>query len=379
MYKVIWIDDEYHLNESFSELAKEVYSIELIPFKLRKEGMSEFERRPNHYDGVILDARMLDESSDEIPDTDGLYKALFKLRAVQEVNYFPIVIFSANRNDILDEEQFKKVTKDIPVYKKSIDENRILSELREMIKQNPIAKIKYENKEALELCTSKYIGSEYYDNFLQLLKILNGLEKSSSQKPLTPIRKILEGVFQKLVSIGILPQEFKGKLNESCNVITNKDQSYFHTKKIFDPLIQHILKSILPIVQDEQHLRDDLRLHVDQYISKQATNNVLYGLTYLLIDLMIWFKKLFDEHTDRELNQTYLKPNIGIIEADSSGHTFCINESGKYLLQRSYGKVTYSLNDTLRIKEWKPNTDERTKRIYNRFVTKIEVINKSSY
>ncbi len=377
MYKVLWIDDEYRKNLEFIELAK-IYDIELIPFELRIQGITEFKERPNDYDGVILDAKMLDESPNERPDTGGLYKALFNLREFQAISYFPVIIFSANRDDILNELEFKKITKDIPIYKKSVDEGRIFIELKELMKDNPIAKIKNKYQIALELCTSNYIGSEYYDNFIKLLKILNGLEISSSQKSLTPIRKILEGVFQKLVLIGILPQEFKGKLNESCKLIINEDQSYFHTTRIFDPLIQHILKCMLPIIQDEQHLKEDLKLHVDQFIQKQGTDNVLYGLTYLLIDLMIWFKKLFDRYTDKEVNQTYIKANIGTVKVDSSGNSFCINDSGKYLLKRSYRKVTYSLDDTIRIIKWDINTDERTKEVYNRYISRIEVIDKSS-
>jgi len=377
MYKVLWIDDEYRINMNFIDLAK-IFDIELIPFELRIQGITEFKGRPNDYDAVILDAKMLDESPDEHPDTDGLYKALFNLREFQSISYFPVVIFSANRDGILDELEFKKITKDIPVYKKSIDEDRIFIELKDLIKDNPIAKIKNKYQMALDLCTSKYIGSEYYHNLIKLLKILDGLEKSSSQKSLTPIRKILEGVFQRLVLIGILPQEFKGKLNEPCTLIINEDQSYFHTKKIFDPLIQHILKYMLPIIQDEQHIKKDLRLHVDQFIQKQGTDNILCGLTYLLVDLMIWFKKFFDEYTDKDMNQTYIKANIANVKVDSSGNSFCINDSGKYLLKPNYGKVTYAKDDTIRILKWDINKDQRTKGIYNRYINKIEVISKSS-
>lgn len=377
MYKVIWIDDEFHLNEPFRDLAKDVYNIDLKPFKLRKDGMGEFERRPNDYDGVILDARMLDESSDELPDTDGLYKALFKLSELQGLSYFPVVIFSANRNDILNEQEFKKITKDIPIYKKSLDEQRLLEDLKRMIHENPVAQIKIEYKKAFELCTNNYIGEEYFDKLLKLLKVLRGIEKSSSTEDLISARKILEGIFQKLVSIGILPKELEGKLNPQCRVLECKDQSFIHIKEVVHPLIAFITSNILYITQDEGHLKDGLDLNVDKFRQNQGTNYLLYSITYSLVDIMIWFKQFFDENTSTETNKTYIKYNTGIVETDSSGNSFCKNESATYLLYQPKKNYEYAIGDQIRIKSWGDNPDISKRRVYNRIIYKFEKINHS--
>jgi hypothetical protein len=376
MYKVLWIDDEYDKLSSFSDLAKVVFGIELIPYGVRKEGMAELERRPDDFDAVILDARIHDSTTNERPDTNALYNAIYKIKELQGKSiYFPVVIFSANRNDILDQSEFQKITADIPVFKKSIDEENLLIHLKSLIEDKPISKIKSEFQEAFELCTEDYIGKEYYDKLLKLLKVLRGIDTSSSRESLIPARKIVEGIFQKLISIGILPDEYKGKLNEPARLLRNLDKAYIVTKPTINPCIAYLVEHIVSITQDESHLKDDLKLRVDEFIQAQGTNHLLWGVTYQLIDVMVWYKKFFDEHTSLDANKKVFLKNEGIIEKDSTGRLFCKNSSGEYLLSYDTKKIKLQVGDMIHIKDWHFNKDIKTKGTYSRITKRFDPFN----
>lgn len=377
MYKVLWIDDEHEIHDSFSELAQFVYGIKLIPYKVGKQGMAELERRPDDFDAVILDARMFDTTINEKPDTTALYNAIYKLKELQGKSiYFPVVIFSANRNDILDQSEFQKMTAGIPVFKKSLDEENLLNQLKSLIQAKPISEIKMEFQAAFELCTDAYIGSQYYDKLLKLLKILRGIESSTIRESLSPARKIIEGIFEKLHSIGILPSEFKGKLNESIRLLRNNDKSYLITNKFIHPCATYLIEHILSITQDEVHLKDDLKLKVDLFMQAQGTNHLLWGVTYQLIDVMIYFKKFFEDHRSDEVNKALIIKNTGIVEEDSEGNIFCKNSSSKYLLKYNAKEIVLQVGDKIHIKNWYFNSDNKSKITYMRIADKFERHNK---
>lgn len=376
MYKVLWIDDQYKQNIPFSELAEIAFGIKLIPFEVGKEGMAELERRPDDFDAVILDARMYDTTTNEKPDTPALYNAIYKIKELQGKSiYFPVVIFSANWDDILNQSEFQKITADIPVFKKSLDEQNLLIKLKSLIEEKPISKIKSEFQEAFELCTDFYIGTEYYNKLLKLLKILRGIETSSSRESLNPARKIIEGIFQKLHSIGILPDEYKGTLNESARLLRNIDKSYIVTKSLINPCIAYLVEHIVSITQDESHLKDGLKLEVDEFMQAQGTNHLLWGVTYQLIDVMVWYKKFFDDHTSFDANKEIFLKNEGIIEKDSSGNLFCKNISGRYIINIDTKKIKLQVGDVIHIKDWYFNNDIKTKVTYSRIAKRVEQLN----
>ena len=69
LYKVLWIDDEYETLPGTIRQAK-AHNINLIPFKSLNAGMDELKKNYSFYDGVLLDAKILENEDDEAGTED---------------------------------------------------------------------------------------------------------------------------------------------------------------------------------------------------------------------------------------------------------------------------------------------------------------------
>ena len=92
VYNILWIDDEHETLTGTKGRAKR-NGIQLIPFKSLNAGMSELEQNYPFYDGVLLDAKFL-ENEDDIKgseDTENVHRA--KEQLLQLKKKFEIFVF----------------------------------------------------------------------------------------------------------------------------------------------------------------------------------------------------------------------------------------------------------------------------------------------
>ena len=73
-YQVLWIEDQPEAQPGFMDQA-ELQGIYLHNYRTSREGISELEQNLQKYDAVILDAKVYDESENEVPSTIGLRNA----------------------------------------------------------------------------------------------------------------------------------------------------------------------------------------------------------------------------------------------------------------------------------------------------------------
>ena len=91
MYKILWIDDEWDKMLAFMDECEEIHNLKLVPYKTRKEGIEELERDLDSWDAVLLDAKMFDETENEVASLTGLGKAkdcLERLSLKKALPYF---------------------------------------------------------------------------------------------------------------------------------------------------------------------------------------------------------------------------------------------------------------------------------------------------
>ena len=59
-YNILWIDDEWDKMPLFKDRCEEIHNLHLEPFRTRKAGIEALERDLDHWDAVLLDAKMFD-------------------------------------------------------------------------------------------------------------------------------------------------------------------------------------------------------------------------------------------------------------------------------------------------------------------------------
>ena len=63
MINVLWIDDE-HENLATITMPAKVHKVNLVPFKSLNAGLEELEKNYSRYDGVLFDAKILEDEGD---------------------------------------------------------------------------------------------------------------------------------------------------------------------------------------------------------------------------------------------------------------------------------------------------------------------------
>ena len=87
-YELLWIDDQFDVQEAFLESAY-LNGIDIVPYKVSKEGMNELENNLFKYDGVILDAKVYNESEDEVAKLTGLTSSIYRIKQLSNKRVLP--------------------------------------------------------------------------------------------------------------------------------------------------------------------------------------------------------------------------------------------------------------------------------------------------
>src|SRR5690606_5065658 len=155
-YNILWIDDEHETLTGTKGRAKR-NGINFIPFKSLNGGMSELERNYPYYDGVLLDAKFL-ENEDDVQGTEDTYNVhRAKERLLQLKKKFEVFVLTGQAEAYEDKTFQKAFTK---VYNKGSDDetDRLFEDIKKAASQQEDTQIRHSYKRVFEVCTEKYIG-----------------------------------------------------------------------------------------------------------------------------------------------------------------------------------------------------------------------------
>jgi len=379
-YNILWIDDKHEKLTGTKGRAKR-HGITLIPFKSLNGGMDELERNYPFYDGVLLDAKFLENEDDpeDSEDTDYVHRA--KERLLQLKKKFEIFVLTGQA-EVYEDKTFQKAfTK---VYKKGSDEEieRLISDIKTAAATQEDTQIRHKYNRVFAVCSDRYLGSETSLSLLYLLKTIEGeSDDQNTEDRLNAIRKIIEKLFVSFNKIGVLPNDvLKGHahITNSSKFLAGSHNSYELFKPILHPTAAYILRSILSITQDGSHSEGDLNLRVDEFIKSQNTSYLFRSTIFQLLDLLIWFKDFVDDNPDIERNKTLssLKQHytglnyIDEIKQDDMNNYHC----GEYLLNYKYVSENFKVGQKIQIIEYSENSISRTKELYPKFAIKFKLI-----
>ena len=351
-YKIIWIDDEYEKQEAFLDFAFGE-GIELFPFKISKKGMEELSANLWKYDGLILDAKVFNETEDEVAKLTGLQNAIYKLKELSAKREVPYVVFTGQK-DLENNSTFDDMLPGVKVYKKGIDNARMLVELKIDINSLPETQLKSDYKEVFDVCTDQYIGEDCQKALLQILSsVKKPKDNFDDELYFTQIRIILESLFRKANKLGLLHNKclLGGKVNlsESYLFLSGKPTRHLMVScKInhFGKIISDSVDSILNISGAASHTVDaDTKnnINLKEHRVKNNTPYLLYSLAFQLMDVLIWFKKYSDENSNEAENKLLWLPPEPIIGEWIKGEVIKIADNGYGTFKPSQGNSTLSI------------------------------------
>ena len=93
-YKILWIDDQYELLSELMERCEVINGFEITKCRFAKEGMKTFESHLEEWSAVVLDAKVLMESLNEVPNLSGLRYCRDRINELKPRRYVPMFVFT---------------------------------------------------------------------------------------------------------------------------------------------------------------------------------------------------------------------------------------------------------------------------------------------
>ena len=331
--RVLWIDDEYKKLEDGFGMDAVRAGIELMPFVTSKEGMDALEKDFNKYDAVILDAKGFDEDENESLEFTGLLSSLKKMEKLCERNnrHIYCCIYTGQPN-LLEDSVLRSLFKNEQIFDKNKDEDvdLMFGDIKKAAENDETTQLKHRYADVLKICEEKYLGEEQFGRLIGIIKEFERTDNKQQTQFFTDVRKVIERLFDRLCSIGIIPEELKKNTNGASKFLAGEDtDNYYYAKPwVVHPSIRVILKPLINIVQDASHDKEDLYLKADEFVREQSTGYLFKSIAAELFELLVYMKNFIDTHQSQEENKslyTLKEPNVVsgvIVELNEEGFAF---------------------------------------------------------
>lgn len=317
VYNILWIDDDHETLTGTKGRAKR-NGIQLFPFKSLNAGMSELEQNYHFYDGVLLDAKFL-ENEDDVKgseDTENIHRA--KEQLLQLKKKFEIFVLTGQA-EAYEDTTFNKAFK--KVYKKGSDEDieRLFVDIKSAAANQQDTQIRLQNATLFKAFDSSPNLKKHYPNLLEIIK---GLDKFQD---FNLIRKILESLFVALAELNIIPETFtdeQGWINGTAVFLSKRHKDYVFNEDIIHPLVAQSLYQVLQIVQDASHNEGTLKLQVDAFTKIQNTGYFYKSTVYGFLEVFSYLGEFMKNNQDKEQNKKrWQKKETTIFKTESDWRT----------------------------------------------------------
>lgn len=318
MYHVLWIDDEWDKMTTFQKECEELHGIKLEPFRTRKAGIEALERDLDHWHAVLLDAKMFDESENEVAQLDGLRKAKERLNELSLKRAIPYFI-STGQPDLIGNDIFRSSFGDY--YEKGTDDERLIEDMKKAIENSDTIQILQLYKDVFEALSSLGIREVAETILMDILLAMHFPARDPNFKPVlhyNQLRQALEYLFRACNSVGLIPDECTAgtniNLNQCSLYLAGKNAIKARVKyggpggRIVPDHIESFIRSILDFGNTHSHtveLSDEDKLKIDFILRSKKNRYVIFGLTMQICEVIIWLADYIGNHNDKELNISY--------------------------------------------------------------------------
>lgn len=410
MYHVLWLDDEWEKMPSFMTVSKEIYEIELVPCKYRKQGIQMLNQNLDKWDAVLLDAKMLEKSDNEVADISGLWNTINKINQLSSKHYLPYFI-STGQPDLMDNKMFGTAVGRF--YIKERDDDQLFADMLEEIGKAPRKKLEIMYQNVTDAIDSLGLGDQLKDSVFDILEAMHHPADHPDFKPVknyNSLRQVIEKIFRVCAKYNVVPPQCfnNGNINltESSKYLAGQDTIHSGVRygnvgdHILPSYIANIIRSILEVGNIHSHtvdLDEDDQRTIENFFGTMKDNYYIFGLTLQLCEVIMWFDRYLSDpfHQDKERNLSMCVP-IGGDDTDKVDQTEAPHiDTGKKGINDYVGVICKPEKDDKGIYHFEAcafnpnynygqqqykivavimNNDYRTKDIYPYFVAKWERI-----
>lgn len=314
-YEVIWIDDEWEKMDAFKEECEVMHQIFLHPFSTQKAGMHEFDKNPNKWDAIILDAKL---EKDGVGVT-GLREAVTHINQVALTHKIPYFI-STGQPDLMGNETFEQAFG--KYYTKERDDQKLIEDIKKIASKSTRFQTKTMYLDAIEQIES--IDAWCCEKILDILEAMHFPEKDID--PLlyyNPLRKALEYVFRATNKVGIIPNEFFSggmvNLNQCFMFLIGREAKvlgyrYGNSGEGIVPRHIHDMMSLIINLGnfgshsiEQSHpteLSEDEIQKYDKHIKTQGVDSklLIYSIALQFCEIIKWMSNYITEHPNKDEN-----------------------------------------------------------------------------
>ncbi|MBR4154698.1 MAG: hypothetical protein IKY67_08550 [Paludibacteraceae bacterium] len=318
MYNVLWLDDEPEKMLLFEEMSKDDYSLKLEVYKTRKKGIDALKNNIEHWDAVLLDARMFYESEDEALSLKGLNEVIISLDRIALHKKIPYFIFTGQSSDSLEKIEFEDSFGTFYHKGAQSEWQRLWKDMLTAIKATKENQIKAKYQDVFDALASMRLPQETESILLDILLPLHYPDEYpgfTSVHHYTRLRKEVEYLFRAFHRVGLVPDQCvpggNVNLNQCSIYLSGKPAEHARVQyggegdRVVPEYIESIIKSILEFGNINSHTVDLEKADEDriaEIFSRGRSNYLIFGLTLQLCEAIVWSSKHIALHGDKEKN-----------------------------------------------------------------------------
>ena len=272
-YKILWIDDQYELLSELMERCEVINGFEITKCRFAKEGMKTFESHLEEWSAVVLDAKVLMESLNEVPNLSGLRYCRDRINELKPRRYVPMFVFTG-QPDLISNEMFENMVD--KYYSKGDDDDKLIEDIISAADQQEDTQIIHKHQTVFDA---------WPESKHDLLRILKVLEKEDWQNNsvLNDIRKIMSDVMDKLYVRGFCSVKHDGSNLAACSY----DLGQRYMEEIIPVHVQRCIHSLVDVTNPGSH-----RTKIDSDVASGKTPYLIRTLIYEMLNVLCWGKVL---------------------------------------------------------------------------------------
>lgn len=272
-YKILWIDDQYELLSELMERCEVMNGFEITKCRFAKEGMNTFENHLEEWSAVILDAKVLMESLNEVPNLTGLRYCRDRINELKPRRYVPMFVFTG-QPDLISNELFENLVD--KYYSKGDDDDQLIEDIISAADLQEETQIIHKHQTVFD------VWPESKHDLLRILKVLEK-EDWQNNSVLNDIRKIMSDIMFRLNDRGLCTEIHDGSNLNACSRMLCLP--YMET--IIPVYIQRAIHTCVAVTNPGSH-----RTKTDSDVKDNKAPYLIRSLIYNMLDILYWCRCL---------------------------------------------------------------------------------------
>lgn len=302
-YNVLWLEDEPEKSPTFIEECEEDFGMKLHVYTTRKEGIAALEHMLEFWDAILLDAKMPEESNNEVAGLGGLRQVIDTVNQMSSKKKIPYFI-STGQPDLMSDKMFEAMMGNF--YKKTIDDAKLMEDMINAIKSSPRQQLKSYYADFFNAAERLSLGNDAEDIVLSILMPIHNPSEYPNFEPklhYNRLRQLIEHLFRALGRFHVLPEICfalgRVNLNQCSLYLSGKDcnnlgirYSSDKNNRIIPDFIEDIIHSVLDFGNVNSHTaelsEEDLAI-IEELLSKSASRFLIFGFVMQMMEVISWF------------------------------------------------------------------------------------------